>query len=94
LGLSPFSAAHAQRVTDYDFSNLVLLQNFSQLLEIQALVFSADGIQPLSAEAQRIGNRQANGFAANIERQNARGKSIGVVPTNGVWGISAGTSRL
>ena len=78
LRLRTRGPAHSQRVADHDFLDAVLAQDMFQGREISSLILAADGLQALSGDPERIGNRQPDGLGAYVESQNAAATEPGL----------------
>jgi len=50
--------------------DVVLAEDMFQGCEISSLILAADGLQALSGDPERIGNRQPDGLGAYVQSQN------------------------
>jgi predicted PurR-regulated permease PerM len=71
LRLRAFLPAHAQRVSQDNFFDLILADDALQTAKIGTLIFALQRLNSLRRDAQRVGNGQSHAPAAMINGQNA-----------------------
>ena len=85
--LAALGAAHAQRVSNHDFADIVIANGAIQELKIGALVLAANGLQSLGGDAERIGHCHADGLGADIQTEDTAVRGVRRLVRNGRGGV-------
>ena len=73
LRLRALGAAETQREANHDFSNLIVVEQTPQSLQIAAFVLPLEGGKPLGGNAQGVGDGDPNPPRADIEGKSTAG---------------------
>jgi hypothetical protein len=66
-----FGSAHAEGVSDDDFGDAELVDNFGKSLKIGAFIAAVEGFDALGGDAERVGDGESDAARADVESQNA-----------------------
>jgi hypothetical protein len=76
LRLAAFGAAHAERIANHDFADVMVPNRALQEFKVSTLVLATNSFEALSGNAEGVGDCHANCLGADIQTENTRVRGV------------------